>query len=574
MSELTVDDLATVVRVVAKDKTISVKRDDKSEDSYYNHDSHVVVLSVQTVPKTLRDSILVLETCFKGIAIHECGHPLMDRSYSEMRVKVIEKAKSQNAMAIASNLVDDAAVNFRMMNRYGASVGSHLQLLLEWMGTSMMADMRKRVQDPDLAHAESRRGIQPKGVVFDKYGRVLPNAVTLVCALGNFSVSIRDAKDMIDMLDATQKRLIVEGIRILQEARTAIMWDTKATLYLKLYEILTKLADTQPQKQQQSGGASGGKGDGDGDSLGTAGDDTGDQVKGSVPVMVGGTMDVEGDEDSAEKAKEQAQEISGDVGDESAVQGSSVGFDPNARIRTPEPDYDEYMRIVRENQSRIKDILDRLKETIKSKLFIGKFKPQGRIMPHMIARCGVMTHPPKDIHMSLEMEEERMPTRWSILIDLSGSMDLEETKAVMVTLCEVASRYLLDSEFAIYIFGSGWLKVKSMYEQFDNIRARLGGVRGLGGTTMNPPLEGILKELQSLENHHHNKVLIVSDFWVGDESECDETMEAIQDLRNTEMVCLDFGGGSQHLAKKYKAVQISGIEELPDKFIEEYLKTK
>jgi len=146
---------------------------------------------------------------------------------------------------------------------------------------------------------------------------------------------------------------------------------------------------------------------------------------------------------------------------------------------------------------------------------------------------------------------------------------------VMVTLCEVASRYLLDSEFAIYIFGSGWLKVKSMYEQFDNIRARLGGVKHLGGTTMSPPLAGILKELQSLENHHHNKVMIVSDFWVGDEPACDTVMEKIQELPNTEMICLDFlQGKPKLLAKKFKAIKIDSIEDLPDKFIEEYMKTK
>ena len=110
------------------------------------------------------------------------------------------------------------------------------------------------------------------------------------------------------------------------------------------------------------------------------------------------------------------------------------------------------------------------------------------------------------------MVPDEEPTRWVIVVDLSGSMNVTEAIKALTVFSEVASQYLRDDEFAIYAFGSGWVKVKSFYEQYENVKARIGGLKGMGGTALHPVLEAVETELWSLSNHHRNRVIIVSDF--------------------------------------------------------------
>lgn len=548
------EDIISIVRTLL-DNRVTVIRDDSFPTCAWEYKSRTMVLSRQIIPQVLWDTPMEGHLLTGG-SIHECGHPLFDEATLALREQKCMSVKNPKLMKDAMNLIQDAGVNFRMENEWShIGFASSLRTLMVVIGKGLIAD--------NLAAIKKH---QP------------PDPIQIMLSMGNFYAKLSEVKSILKSFTPTQVRLIREGIACTIMARTAFSWETKSGLFDEMYRIMTKLLSSQNK------GGSGGCGD-------------------SMPTQMGGSYVVQGDEatkKAAQKALADAQgeaegkgegdgesegdgdsEGDGSKSDKASKDGGgdkkskSVGYDPLGLAPTPHPDPINFANVVGNVQQEVKEILDRLKEQVFPKIVLDRYLPRGRIMPHLLARASIQTVPPRDIYTRMRNEPDEEPTRWVIVVDLSGSMNVTEAIKALTVFSEVASQYLRDDEFAIYAFGSGWVKVKSFYEQYENVKARIGGLTGMGGTALHPVLEAVETELWSLTNHHKNRVIIVSDFEMYHEDESKSMTickTLVKEFAHGKVIGLDFGDGTEKVSRYLKAERIRSIAELPDKFIDAYLK--
>lgn len=543
------EDIIGIVRTLLG-RGVTVTFDNEEKTCFWDYKRSDMTLSNKVIPQVLigtsAEALLLT-----GASIHECGHPIYDARTLERRINKIRTVKNPHLMKDAMNIINDSGVNYRMQIEWGATVAQHLKFLLSTMGKGMTADI-------NADHAAGKP-VDP---------------IRVMLAVGSFVAPLKEFEDVLKDLTKTQHKLVLEGIRCMKQSCTTSLWEDKSAFYDELYRIMTKLLASQNK--------GGGEGAGD-----------------SMPTQMGGSYAVQGDSETKAAAEKEAKAQGNSDGDaedssdgesqddekesksDSSGKGSddsktrSVGYDPSATVETPKPNINKYLKLVAKNQKHIKSILDRLKADVTITLRKDRYQRAGRMMGGMVTRAATMRYPPTNIYQRMRIEEEKEPTRWAITVDLSGSMDTAEAMDALIILAEAASHYLDDNQFSLYVFGDKTLKLKSFYEAYENVKARIGGLRNLGGTCLFDSIEMIEREFASFPNGHRNRIIIVSDFWLMGDDE-PKSLALLKDFAEgnpkNKVICLELDGSGNSITKAFGHNTIKAVAELPDIFISAYIK--
>lgn len=543
------EDIIGIVRTLLG-RGVTVTFDHEQPSCFWEYERSAMTLSNKVIPQVLIGTVAE-PLLLTGASIHECGHPIYDARTLERRINKIRTVKNPQLMKDVMNIINDSGVNYRMQIEWGATVAQHLKFLILTMGRGMIADIN--------ADYTAGAPVDP---------------ITVMLAVGNFVAPLKEFEDVLKVLSTTQRKLVFEGIRCIKQSCTTSLWEDKAAFYDELYRIMTKLLASQNKGGGEGAGESmptqmGGTYVIQGDSTTKAAAEKDAKAQGN------GDGDAEGDDGSDGDSQDEEKESKSESGGKGSDQKTrSVGYDPSATVETPKPNINKYLKLVAKNQKHIKSILDRLKADVTITLRKDSYQRAGRMMGSMVTRAATMRYPPTNIYQRMRIEEEKEPTRWAITVDLSGSMNTAEAMDALIILAEAASHYLDDNQFSLYVFGDKTLKLKSFYEAYENIKARIGGLTNLGGTCLFDSIEMIEREFASFPNGHRNRIIIVSDFWLMGDDE-PKSLALLKDFAESnpknKVICLELDGTENSITKAFGHNRIKTVGELPDIFISAYI---
>jgi hypothetical protein len=198
------------------------------------------------------------------------------------------------------------------------------------------------------------------------------------------------------------------------------------------------------------------------------------------------------------------------------------------------------------------------------------YQKYGRLMSKIISKAYVnsLRNRVENIHTLNTNKPKEQKIFLAILVDLSSSVKTIEAKESLTIFSEVASKWLNDSEFCIIVYGDNYLKIKTFYEKYDNVKGRIGGLYCLGGTS---PYEPITKIIELFENLKGRRKLLIH---VSDFEFMEEDLQNIKKLnfKDIELINLCYYYGRFNNAKEISknSIEINSIKELPEKFIQIY----
>jgi len=215
-----------------------------------------------------------------------------------------------------------------------------------------------------------------------------------------------------------------------------------------------------------------------------------------------------------------------------------------------------------------------------------RFRTSGRIMTPILGKVmgSASRREVTNIYTQTKTRFEKQDATLFLLIDVSGSTNLELMKDALVLLAEAAGSWIPDENFGIYTFGDYHRRVKDIDEQYENVRYRIGGVHHEGSTNILMSLEYLEKTIKRIHKPGTKTVLIVTDFGFGEDSALiREKLKAIAKMNTIIIgICHDDGARSESdlatvrsTAKKYgnfALVNMIRAEDLPNNFFEVYKK--
>jgi hypothetical protein len=596
-----------IVLYVTKDETIDLALDIKSETAYITGDFKHIRLTYANVPRSLRNMPDVVLYLLRGYLLHETGHVFLTKKVEKNWNDFKKKHKQTPLAATVENIIEDARVNHRMPLQFATGENMKDALILHgetWLN-GMINNCRKEKAKLD------KEGKPWPGTMED--GAV----VSLMFLKGLYGKALNGKID--DFLkdwfpNATEEQLedISLGAQDIELSRLTKVWaggieKAAGNLYARAqkYSKPGKIGEGRGKGPTQPGDGSGQGG------FGTPSDEEGDgpPVPGQgqtidkakvdekwIPTdYPGGKMegDIEGPmldkfkeiqqkEDESREPKEGSKEpgIPGGQGGQKGGGGGAEGIKPNP----PNPQ-DFNMR-----RSRLLQQINKMKNMLKLQskpvYEYERFRRSGRLMTPILGKVmgSASRREVSNIYTQTRTRFEKQDATLFLLIDVSGSTDIDMMKDALVLLAEAAGSWIPDENFGIYTFGSYFKKVKEIDEQYENVKYRIGGVDMEGATNILMSLEHLEKTIKGIRKPGTKTLLIVTDFGFGeDDSLIREKIKAIERLNTIVVgICHQSGASSagdlrkiHEYAKHYgdfALVDMVKVEDLPDNFFEIYKK--
>jgi len=252
----------------------------------------------------------------------------------------------------------------------------------------------------------------------------------------------------------------------------------------------------------------------------------------------------------------------------------AAGKGSGLEIPPCQADPDEYNRIVSEVNRIVKKILDNLAPKLKAVVEPKVHEKVGVIPPSLLTRAYLMSfrRPVTRIYRRNVTKLEKAKVYWGILVDLSGSMTTWYVKRCLAVFAEVASGFLTDGSWALIVFGSEYMRIKTFVEPYHNVRYRIGGVECMGGTEMASPLRKFHEMFRDLPEGE--KILLVVTDGVPDKMR--ECRRIIEQMRSDGIRVIGIGLEAHPSNMRYlfgeDHIMIGNLEELPEAFITIYLR--
>jgi len=468
-----------------------------------------ISIGIELLPKNIKLNSNFTKRLLNGLCLHEAGHNVISKMpYRYYRAK--EKNLTYfDIWRYITNLIEDIRVDYFIQNRYRYDLGKDLTFTIEQLAKSFKES---------ILSIENRLNTVERILNYilfkSKFNIDLKNELG-ICSIRKF-------------LDYEN-----EVFEILEKVKYTNLYNRLLEYAKRLYEIITLFIENE-----------------------------GDYYN-NLPNLIGGRIE-------PLLTEEQKKLIEKEGKEKYSKGGKKVSRGLGLEIPAPKPDIEEYEKIVKRVKNEINRLLNLLKKT---QVWINEkkdYQKYGRLMSKIISKAYVnsLRNRVENIHTLNINKPKEQKIFLAILVDLSSSVKTIEAKESLTIFSEVASKWLNDSEFCVIVYGDNYLKIKTFYEKYDNVKGRIGGLYCLGGTN---PYEPITKIIELFENLKGRRKLLIH---VSDFEFYEEDIEKIKSLnfKDIEVINLCYYYGRLENAKEISenSIEINSIKELPEKFIQIY----
>lgn len=576
-----------IVLYTTKDESIDLAMDIKSHTAYITGDFKHIRLTYANVPRSLRDKPNVVLYLLRGYLLHETGHVFLTKKMEKQWNEFKKRHKQTQLAANIENIIEDARVNYRMPIQF--ATGDNMKDALLLHGETWLNGIKNNcVRDKAQLEKQGKEwpGTMENGAV-----------VSLMWLKGLYG---RGLNIKIDQLikewfpNATAEQLedIDAGAHDIDVSKMLRVWkggieQAAKNLYVRCqkYAEPGRIGDGRGKGPTQPGSGDDGQvsgGGGGGEELDPEEEGDGTPVPGQGQSIDKSSIDpkwIPTDYESGEMEGdiegpllERFDKIQKDADEErekkSPGQGGAGGHGPGAgggdskMIPPNQPNPNDFnMRRSRLLQE-INKMRNMLKIQSKPVHEIHQYQRSGRLMTPIVSKVmgSAMRREVSNIYSRTKTRFEKQDATLFLLIDVSGSTNVEMMKDAMVLLAEAAGDWIPDENFGIYTFGDNFKKVKDIDEQYENTRYRIGGVDAEGGTNVYLALEHLEKTIKGIKKPGTKTLLIVTDFgFYEDANAIKQKLQEIAD-HNTIIVGICHMSGATH------ASQMTGIHEAAKQF--------
>lgn len=584
-----VKELSTLIAVVANDQSLGLTLNEEGH-CFIEYEKRHITISDKVVPKPFRVHPVLVQKWRQAFAQHEAQHWVFTKDMVETVKDWIGHKPFPDLASLLHNITEDYRVNTWLIETYSWDIGARVQWMVEGFGRCWEATYTRNMREVVGTEKEDSVLLDPLnwlnqgliacalyGMDADRYAE-LHTEVTGDVAPDELVERIKEVCDLIWRAKYTPSDRILE----LHEkvygvvARYAMDWFEREDMPGSTQKKL-KLIKRKRQEMHQGGTPVPGQGGDGGDgplgpiSEGGGHGGSGPVNKGLIPVQFGGDLQQdgpapgkEGEDDGPPRGN--CPDSPGE--DYATVAGRGAGLESPS----PVPDEGAYISLVNRNMPYITTLLNKMKRLMQQKLRHMKFQKSGKLMAKQLARACIQRRPVENIYTRKRFYMQKQSVRLTLVVDMSGSMSTSQARDALTTIAEVGGRWLNDEDFAVFVFGDSYQKVKAFGESYRNTRARIGGVQCMGGTELAPCLRQIHRMYKSYIDNHKQVVLIVSDFCVFDEP---ETTEVLKMMRRDGIIPVGVGycGTSLENVRSFtgkNSTYVRSVSELPDLVFETF----
>lgn len=271
-----------------------------------------------------------------------------------------------------------------------------------------------------------------------------------------------------------------------------------------------------------------------------------------IPTFNGGKMDEPDAPESHlrewlehDKATEEELERKKELNKERGKRG---GVGSGKSVKPPDVNLSDFNERRSRLSKQITEMKDMLKFKTAPKMVTQKYQQRGRMMPGILARAALAAQrsPVQDIYQRRQFQYEENDVIMALLVDMSGSTDIETMKDSFVLLSEAASSWMPQENFSLWAFGDVFQRIKDFTEDYQHIKGRIGGMACLGGTMLGPPLGMIGKLFHEMRKRGGVKMMLVlSDFALGDPDDAIAYLDKMANEENIIPMLIANGGGDE-----------------------------
>lgn len=604
----TLEDMRTsiVFHVIKKPDSdkITIEIDSKLDTSQIEN-YQKISLSPNNIPKELQKMSHIVLFLYRGVLLHECGHVVMtkklDTEWNAFRLK----HKQTKLASTIENIIEDSRVNYEMPRK--GVVSDQMKLAMRLNGEQWLNGLIEKTEQEKKqleASGEAWSGEPKNGVVISLmfvkglYYRTLDGAFDEFVAdyFPNASAKVLEDIENASMNIINARRFLIwPG----GEHLGGVEWCAE-----NLFTIVSKYAEQDRAGGGRGEGPNGPGKDEDGnkksdrtsdgpmvDNKGnpeTFGKVDGKYLPSKYP---GGEMDGPLSEETVE-ALQESQDMQEKERQEKIpkkIPGKGKGGPSTAKAPTVKPwppnPHDFELRTARlaEQIGKMKDML----KTQSKPIFVREqHRKAGRLMTPMLgkimgaARRGEVSN----IYTQTKVLHEKQDATLLLLIDVSGSTNIEMMKDAVTILAEAAGSWISDENFGIYTFGDNFVKVKDIDEEYASVRQRIGGIKWEGNTLIISALENMERTIKHIRRPGTKTLIIVTDFGFNDDrSIIREKLNAISEMNTILIGVCHFSGAttpgdlmpvrtySQNFGD-FTLIDFLKAEDLPNNFFDIYKK--
>jgi hypothetical protein len=512
--------LRAILVAISRRTDYGIRIVDDSHNTAVLYDDKVVVIGNKTIPDDFRKYPKFFTLLQQGLAAHESAHIKYTAHTVTARKSWASKKDKSGLATHIEGVVADKVTNTNTLLHYKYDFGKYLKSAMDALGRCWYEHIKEDLESGEITKNDL--------------------IVSLVGLKGLYGLG----DDL--MKDDETKRAVDKCVNILSEVSYDITTEKTLKTCEQIYAELSKYAEPT------------------------------EKLRG-IPTFLGGLLVLKADDQSLRLARAMEAEEGGDK-EGGKILGSTVSAGSGSGLEIPSPKINlaDYNRRLERYTSEVNKILNMLKKNLNPVQERERWRSKGRFMSEILGQAYVhgQRHDVSDVYQRNETVFEKKNVAICLLLDLSGSMDIDAAKDILTILTEVGLRYLKDEQLAILTFGSSFQKIKVFVESAYYTRGRIGGTECLGGTTMAPPLRALRRMFNSLRgNGNFEKVLVIgSDFSLYDEK---ETREEIKNLTDDDVRVVGVGlchSGIWQVKKFTKyATYVNKAAELPEKFVKIYM---
>lgn len=533
-------DMRSIALTITKNNKLRLKYDAKQETSFCNIENNEITLSLSSYPDFVLKNWRIGQKVLDGDLGHECGHVMLSKplwTYFNNWITKIKRNRGSFKLAhLIVNLIEDKRVNHFIELRYRFDFGKRLKLanlIIKDTVETTFSNPRFQIpikygDAPLIVSILSNEGLyeakMPK--VWSKLSKEA-KAATKTC--------------LEIMENMRYKRLRIDLIRGCQQ-----IYDQIIPFLPKGQDFAIKL-----MLSQRSGG----------------------EIKGNMSQQLKNKLKGLIKAEIEKEIKEEAKKVLEDL-----LKGSGAGEGTGREIPTPEPDFNEYQRLLDKNKPEITRLLNKLKILLKPIVRRRRFQKRGKLMPSLMSKAytNSLRNIVKNVYLNVKTRFEREQVAIGFLFDFSGSVDRTEANDITIILNEVFGHYVDDYGFAVACFGADSQKIKTFFETFENTKARCGNVGvSAWGTEISVLLTAFLKMFNAITSDRRKILVVASDFEFGDN---DKALDLIRlyPLANIEIIFIGFCNCRKVRTwasdlKNTRRTAIKSVSDLPEAFLDVYL---
>jgi hypothetical protein len=510
----TIDELKAIATAITNNKDIQIKITDY-ETSFT--DFKTIYISINNLPNF---DIKFIETPFyktllNGLVSHEGGHYKITKPLQRFYINFYDR-KGDNFFLAKTiiNIIEDKRVNYFISKRYRLDLGKNLDFTIKEIGKSIIESLN---QQKDLNLTERIINyIILKGLYDIEYNEIIKD-------YENEQIK-KDINDILKKLDEVKNYYVYTKILDICEY---------------IFNILEKYYTEKRIRK--------------------------------IPIFQGGEIKPILDNNQKKQIEKEIKEIQKQKAKQKQkLKGAGNGL--GLEIETPIPDKEEYQKLYNEVKKEINELLNYLKKTQNVDFLKEDYQKHGRLMYKIIPKVytNSLNKIIQNIYTNNIIRPKEEKAYFGIIVDISGSMNPIEAKKSLIVFGEVLNSWLNNSEFCILAYGSNFVKLKTFYEDYNNVKNRIGGLESLGGTVPIPPLKKMIELMKNLKGRK-KYIVIVSDFEfnVNDYKPIEKIIKGNKDIT---FINICYNKSYEDRAKQLNnnTITIDSIRDLPKKFFEIY----